>query len=347
MSITFDCGSEPELRSWITDTFRALPDLYNSAELITITIHLAPIHGDPHTYAFECHGQSAKNPWSHSAWEFKRGIRPGSWSEIINMGLRLNRPRGTGGKRVHLANCDCADATNCPNEEILLDCLFFEVPRPTDEEALKARRSIVENLRNGASLDDGYHRERLAAQITGGLVGEDRALLWSDVEQAIPDIFGIWVSGKEKTWAKAAWEHVIDAGLSSYRDAGTEAIAVFRFLALGSTYCDFCAKAADEIVEPEYTSWIQHFGVDAFTIGRLSAAVQADDEDAALRALVLAQRPAVLQAITKGFGGVDRLFESLWLTIEKPADPADVLGYPTLEKMAAYEWLVNRSPKLL
>lgn len=136
-----------------------------------------------------------------------------------------------------------------------------------------------------------------------------------------------------------------------------------RFLVLASFYLDWCTVAFDEVQGDLPAVWLNPAGVSPFLLGQLVGdellLKDPDDElGEALQLLMAKERDAVVGALLKGFGGVDGLFVALWksgqpLTFdelddadedgqpERAESEADILGDPTSEKLAAYQWLMQ------
>ena len=143
---------------------------------------------------------------------------------------------------------------------------------------------------------------------------------WSVVDRLAKLAFDIWTGQPELIWAKKAFDVLAAAGLVEDTDAFSRQIAIFRVLALGGIYRDFCDAAWQERSWIDYAEWCEPDEIaDRFVIGQLFAKMPDWDEDeevefsVAVDRLVEAEREVVVEALRDGFGGSAALYERTFL----------------------------------
>ena len=151
-------------------------------------------------------------------------------------------------------------------------------------------------------------------------------LTFEELKPLANQIFRVWVGHPEMDWAAQMWEFVRESGLASYDDDFERHSVLFRFLALGGIYQDFCMVAFDERHGTDYASWVAYGleedgpQVDWFIIGQLATGVEsgrngppfyADERHQALVCLVEQHRHEVWDVIVKGTGWEYELLISL------------------------------------
>ena len=186
---------------------------------------------------------------------------------------------------------------------------------------------------------------------------KSRKVVWDDVVESADKAFSIFLPQVGLKWARNAWEILSKSELTSYSAETERYIVLFRFLALAGIYRDFCDAAFDESSYLEYDDWAEPLELDSALVFQM-VGEDSDweiDENAemsdALLFLVEKRRSEVCKALLDSFGGVNDLFESLWLTTHPPKEDEEVVtqngtfGPVTADRMRAYEWVSNGCPK--
>jgi hypothetical protein len=187
---------------------------------------------------------------------------------------------------------------------------------------------------------------------------EPAVVSWDAVLPIANETFHIWTGQPELCWAEQAWIHLTNAGLTVDGDPLDRLRGYVRLLVLASLYRDWCDLVWDEVEDDSPEVWLSAVEVSPLHIGQLLGpdVFPEDDVNEALNVMMARERPAVVEAILEGFGGVPGLFVALWrsdkpLGQELPVDDdedvwtdppeteADILNDVTPEKMAAYEWI--------
>ena len=136
-----------------------------------------------------------------------------------------------------------------------------------------------------------------------------KLLEWEDIVEYARAIFAVWVDQPELKWAEEAWSHLRSHDLTRYSTEIERHVVLCRLLVLGGVYLDFCDVASDESSYKDYETFAMGMKLDAFVLGRLyeQLAGHGKNDDVemcdAMDEIVEAQRPAVVGAIWKGFGG--------------------------------------------
>jgi len=175
---------------------------------------------------------------------------------------------------------------------------------------------------------------------------------WADVESVARLAFNVWVDQPELTWVKRASQVLTNAKLTTYQTELERYQVLFRLLALGGIYSDFCDAAWEEYSEPSYSDWAEPLELNPFVLGQLCARLpdwdpEGVDETEALEMLVENERTVVVASMLAAFGGVSGFYASLWnsrKTEEREPDEKPELEYddtydPEGSQMAAYSWV--------
>ena len=156
---------------------------------------------------------------------------------------------------------------------------------------------------------------------------------WDELKEAAKSMFSVWINQPELRWGKSAWQLFEKAGLSVYSNELERYSVLFRFLALGGIYRDFCCMAWEECTEREYCEWSDTLDLDPFIIGQGYAKLAEWDPDDdldqndALNYLVENKRSEVVTALINGFGGVPEVYSSLWKSNQIIEDSDDIDDY--------------------
>jgi len=186
---------------------------------------------------------------------------------------------------------------------------------------------------------------------------------WHEIEEAAKTMFSVWVEQPELQWGKKAWKILEEAGLSGYADELERHSVLFRFMALGGIYRDFCCMAWEECTEKEYCEWAEYLDLDSFITCQAYVKIPGWDPDDdldqndALHYLVEDRRSEVVSALLNGFGGVSELYASLWksrqfidcsedfdgqepeLIIPGMMEGSDPFSPMTIARLNAYGWV--------
>jgi hypothetical protein len=186
-------------------------------------------------------------------------------------------------------------------------------------------------------------------------------VVWENVGESADKAFSVFLPQVGLKWARNAWAILSKSGLTSYSTEIERYAVLFRFLVLAGIYRDFCDAAFDEHSYLEYDYWAEPLELDSALVFQM---VGKDPEweieeyaemDSALLFLVEKHRSEVCKALLDGFGGVNGLFESLWLTTHPPEEDDDdcdevvtqndAFEPVTVDRMMAYEWVSEGCPK--
>ena len=180
--------------------------------------------------------------------------------------------------------------------------------------------------------------QNMSDQHTEALLHEN-AIPWTLVETTTRAAFNIWVGQPEIEWAKAAFHNLARAGLLDDSSPLTRQLAVLRVLATAGIYHDSCEAAWEETSDIDYTEWCEDSLLDKFLLGFLFGTTQqySPEEELdfgeAVNALVEEERPAVVEALIKGFGSVAELYASLWKSCKfSTAEPNEPEGDSEVEE---------------
>jgi hypothetical protein len=153
---------------------------------------------------------------------------------------------------------------------------------------------------------------------------------WTFVEDAAARMFKIWTDGSELDWAKEAWGHLYNGGLTGGSTILEETASKLRLVALACIYQEFCGCAFDENPEVPVDNLAEDLEINPVALGILARSARdegfgdyghySDLREAALIAVTEGQRPEIFQCLEKGYGGVVPLYTRLWHTRESPAD---------------------------
>jgi hypothetical protein len=203
-------------------------------------------------------------------------------------------------------------------------------------------------------------------------------LTWDKIQTVAKSIFDIWIDSPELRWASNAWNILEKEGLTHYENDVEKQIIVVRLFVLGTLYHEFCHFAFDEYGEVDYNIWLgelfDELYLSPFRLGQLVGSGYRNDESITdekeneqltietVESLIDQQRDIVVRALLNGFGSVSVLFASLWLSPnssekrnnddddddnQAPLETLDdVLNYPTLKKMRAFEWVESGMPSI-
>lgn len=185
---------------------------------------------------------------------------------------------------------------------------------------------------------------------------EPAGVAWEDVAESADLAFSVFLGNPELKWAKKAWDILSKSGLTSYATETQRYTVLFRFLVLAGIYRDFCDAALEEHSYLEYDYWAEPLDLNDGLVFQM-AAKDSDweiDDDAsmadALLFLVEKHREEVVQVLLDGLGGVNQLFESLWLVThtptpmerdddDEPLTQDDAFWPVAADRMQAFEWV--------
>lgn len=146
---------------------------------------------------------------------------------------------------------------------------------------------------------------------------------WDWVEDAVKNIFNIWVDGSELGWAKEVWEHFGKAGLNQAPGLVEQTKIYLRLVTLGRIYHEFCGCGWDENPDWPIDFFVEHLDVDPLALGILAAKAACDyedfDDESDLREIALItvsdeMRHEIYEFLKKTYGGDMKLYSSMWRT---------------------------------
>ncbi len=178
---------------------------------------------------------------------------------------------------------------------------------------------------------------------------------WENIAEAAACIFNVWSKQQpELEWAKSAWQHLREYGLTRYSTDVDRHVVQCRLLALGGIYQDFCQRAFDVSGNKDYQSLAEDMELDEFTLGRLYQDLDngSTNDDVgmydAMESIVEAQRPAVVAAIQDGFGDEEDLIRSLWnccmmgdFDSDEDGDEIVPEAGMSMPKLKALDWIMG------
>jgi hypothetical protein len=185
---------------------------------------------------------------------------------------------------------------------------------------------------------------------------EPHQIGWERFADVAEELFKV-LGRSELAWARQAWECLAKAGLA---DATTELdrhrVAI-RFIAVASVYREFCAFAWKKNTRSHYAEWAVFLDLNSLRIGQLlgekaTLPEKAKEErllDEAVAILANRERPQLHKALVGAWGGVSKLFISMWRTRERPEggpgkpEPREtddvILNDLSFEKIDAFEFV--------
>ena len=150
-------------------------------------------------------------------------------------------------------------------------------------------------------------------------------LEWDDIESVADRAFNVWVGTPEREWAKNMWLLLKKQDLTSYEDDFDWHHAVFRLLALGGIYRDFCAVAWDEHTDRWYWDWVDSIEINPLILGQLYGRETTEDYDdelsSTLSVLVELERAKVVATLRESLGGDLELYNSLSTSRSQAVEP--------------------------
>ena len=186
-----------------------------------------------------------------------------------------------------------------------------------------------------------------------------RRVIWEDVVESADKAFSVFLPQVGLKWARNAWAILSKSGLTSYSTETERYTVLFRFLVLAGIYRDFCDAAFDEYSYLEYGDWAEPLELDSALVFQMVGKdpkweiEEYAEVDSALLFLVEKHRNEVYKALSDGFGGVNGLFESLWLIThtreddddDEPLTQSDAFWPETVERMQAFGWVSEGCPR--
>lgn len=197
--------------------------------------------------------------------------------------------------------------------------------------------------------------------VSDDALGEDDYLRWSAIARGAYHLFNVWVDCPELAWAQKAWEYLEAADQTRYGNDRERTRLLIRLLALAAFYHSWC-RAAWQEGEIDLSFWAGELGVSQASIARLSGDRAHQDHegdaetpyDAVLTVLVEEEYDALVEILTKAFGGASGLFIALWLSREPEwsgrTELPDELKWGivnedlTADKGSGFSWIDNGCP---
>ncbi len=150
-------------------------------------------------------------------------------------------------------------------------------------------------------------------------------LEWDEIESVADRAFSVWVGAPEREWAKNMWLLLEKHNLTCYEDEFGWHLAVFRVLALGGIYRDFCAVAWDEHTDRWYWAWVDSIEINPLILGQLYGRETTEEYDeelsSTLSVLVELERAKVVATLSESLGGDIELYNSLSTSRTHGVDP--------------------------
>ncbi len=154
---------------------------------------------------------------------------------------------------------------------------------------------------------------------------------WADIEDLARELFHVWSEDGDLNWAKAAWQALERAGLTTYTSEAERTSCMVRLIALSAMSREFYVRAFDEGSSGEWRDEVTSELVgdypllDAFTLGQLAERLKMDVDNPSLYEvdppattfvileLVEREYQDVVDALTEQWGK-NAFFTSLWVS---------------------------------
>lgn len=111
---------------------------------------------------------------------------------------------------------------------------------------------------------------------------------WDDIEELARDLFHVWSEDGDLKWAKAAWQALERAGMTTYTTEAERTACMARLIALSAMSREFYVRAFEEGSSDEWRNDISSELVgdyplfDAFTLGQLAERLKMDVDNPSL-----------------------------------------------------------------
>lgn len=103
---------------------------------------------------------------------------------------------------------------------------------------------------------------------------------WEDIEEVARELFHVWSGDGDLNWAKAAWQALGQAGMTTYTTEAERTSCMVRLIALSALSREFYVYAFDEGSSGEWREAVtgelvgDYPLLDAFTLGQLAERLQ-------------------------------------------------------------------------
>lgn len=144
---------------------------------------------------------------------------------------------------------------------------------------------------------------------------------WEEIKKAAAQMFNIWESGGDVTFAKECWSHLAEAGLTGDDTAVTRTETFLRLVVIRQIVADFSAAKWEENADTEITYLVESLAIDSLCLGLLAAphlehgGALFEDEyelrEAALTAVADALKAETFDCIQAAYGGQTVLYRRL------------------------------------
>lgn len=159
------------------------------------------------------------------------------------------------------------------------------------------------------------------------------AVEWEDIQGAATRMFSVWTSGGDLSFAKEAWGHLAEAGLTEDESPASETQSLLRLVALCRIYEQFSAAKWDEDPDTPILYMAEDLPIDSLSLGLLAAEHLDSDEwrfsesvdmlEAALTAVVDELEPGVQACLIEAYGGETGLYKRLCRTASNREEDED------------------------
>ena len=150
-----------------------------------------------------------------------------------------------------------------------------------------------------------------------------RLISFDEIKQAANKIIGgVWLTNRNKEFAKLCWKIFEDSNLTCYSNEVERMKVYMRLISIGRIYREFHGILEDEYIEPEYEEWTGLLNITNFRLGQIVGMNEnfLEEEDEfqnylnAMNYLSNQFRPEVYEALVKGLKGKEYLFLELYNT---------------------------------
>ena len=157
---------------------------------------------------------------------------------------------------------------------------------------------------------------------------------WDDIEAAAKQLFNVWTNGGDLDWAKEAWGHLSNAGLTNAFSFVDRTLVNLRLVTLAKVYQDFARAKWDENLDRSFSQLAESLEVDRLALGLFAASSALTDDwayhedkydlyEAALAAAVESLRPELFKCLCNAYGDVTSLYRRLCKTVSPILDDED------------------------
>jgi trehalose utilization protein len=174
---------------------------------------------------------------------------------------------------------------------------------------------------------------------------------WEQIKRAASEIFDVWTTHGDLTFAREAWGHVEAAGLAEDYSLLDQTQSYLRVIVLRQIYGDFCRLKWEESGDTEVTWCADALRIDPLALGILAAEHLGDDafrhekssemREDALLTVCDALRDEVFQCLHRAYGGDKGLY--CRLSVSSTDDDEETISdlILTANDITAFEFVSN------